>query len=155
MTYRILGLSPEPFRSLFGLADAELAAKGARRVVADASFGYPDRVELRDAAAGETLILVNHTHQAADTPYRASHAVFVREGSQAAREFQDEVPESLRRRMLSVRAFDADHMMIDARLVDGAELESAIDDLFADTQTAYLHAHFATRGCYAARIERV
>lgn len=154
MHFRIQGLSPEPFRHLFGLPDDALGAQGARRYAVDAAFGYPDRIEVRDAQPGETVLLVNHVHQPADTPYRASHAIFVREGAEAAYDRIDEIPDALRRRMLSLRAFDDAHLMADAALVDGRDAEAAIARLFADPAVAYVQAHYATRGCYAARIER-
>ena len=154
MAFRIRGLSPEPFRHLFGLDEAALAAAGARRVVVDAQPGYPDRIELRDLAPGELALLLNHVHQPADTPYRASHAIFVREGADEAREFVDCVPEALRIRPISLRAFDAAHEMVDADLVDGTDLPAAIERLFANAGVAYLQAHFARRGCFAARIDR-
>src|SRR5580658_5246639 len=107
MDFRITGLSVEPFRLLFGLSDQQLAERGARRYVADTKPGFPDRIELRDAEPGESVILVNHTHQPADTPYRASHAIFVLEGAGETYDRIDEVPEVLRPRMISLRAFDA------------------------------------------------
>src|SRR3546814_6946529 len=58
MTYAITGLSPEPFAPLFEMSDAELAARGARRVTADADRGFPCRISLEDARAGEELILL-------------------------------------------------------------------------------------------------
>lgn len=154
MAFRILGLSPEPFVHLYGQPDDVLAAHGAIRYVADSKPGFPDRVELRDAEPGETLLLVNYEHQPAKTPYRASHAIFVREGATRVAEYVDDVPELLRRRPISLRAFDAQHMMLDADLVDGRELETSIERLLADPRADYLHAHLAKRGCYAARIER-
>ena len=154
MSYRITGLSPEPFRHLFGLSDAELAAHGAQRWAATPGSRLPDRVELRDAEPGETLLLVNHEHQPAATPYRASHAIFVREGATTAYAREDEIPEAMRSRMLSLRAFDAAHLMVDAELVDGRDAEAAITRLFAQPEVDYIQAHYATRGCYAARIER-
>jgi hypothetical protein len=45
--------------------------------------------------------------------------------------------------------------MVDADLVDGREIEGLIGRLFGDPRVAYLHAHYAKRGCYAARIDRV
>jgi hypothetical protein len=154
MAYRISGLSPEPFRHLFGLPDAELARQGAQRWVAEAGSRLPDRIELRDAEPGERLILVNYEHQPAATPYRASHAIFVLDGATTACEAIDRVPEAMRSRMLSLRAFDADHLMVDASLVDGGVAEAAIVKMLANPQVAYIQAHYATRGCYAARIER-
>jgi hypothetical protein len=154
MNFRITGLSNEPFTSLFGLTDEALAARGAKRYVADAKPGFPDRVELRDAEPGERVILVNHRHQPADTPYQASHAIFVLEGAGARYDRVDEIPDVLRRRTISLRAFDAAHMMVDADLVEGAVLERAIESLLANPEVDYIQAHYAKRGCYAARIER-
>lgn len=154
MAYRITGLSPEPFRPLFGLPDAALAAHGAQRCTATPGSRMPDRVEMRDAVPGETLLLLNHEHQPAATPYRSAHAIFVREGATVAYDRIDEVPEVMRSRMLSLRAFDGGHLMVDAELVDGREAEAAITRLFAQPQVSYIHAHYATRGCYAGRIDR-
>ena len=154
MSYRITGLSPEPFRHLFGLPDAELAARGVQRWTATPGSRLPDRIEVRDAEPGETLLLLNHEHQPAATPYRATHAIFVREGATTAYSRENEIPEAMRSRMLSLRAFDAAHLMVDAELVDGREAEAAIARLFAQPAVAYLQAHYATRGCYAARIDR-
>ena len=154
MSFRITGLSPAPFRHLYGLSDADLAAHGARRYVADSKPGFPDRVEVRDAEPGEALLLVNHTHQPADTPYRSSHAIFVLEGAETPYDRTGEVPEVLRVRPISLRAFDAGHMIVDAGLADGDGVEALIRRYLARPDTAYLHAHYATRGCYAARITR-
>ncbi len=154
MSFRITGLDPAPFRRLYGLADDELAALGVKRSTADAKPGFPDRVEMRDAEPGETVLLLNYVHQPAETPYRASHAIFVREGAERAYEGVDETPDCLPLRTLSLRVFDAAGMMVDADLADGRDLEAAIERLFADPAAAYIHAHYAKRGCYAARIDR-
>ena len=110
--------------------------------------------ELRDAQPGESLLLLNHVHQPADTPYRASHAIFVREGALSAYDAIDEIPEALHRRMLSLRAFDAQHLIPAAELATGDAIAETVRRLLADPATAYIHAHYATRGCYAAHIER-
>jgi hypothetical protein len=154
MHYRITGLDIELFRPLFGLPEADLAARGVERRVVDACPGFPDRIEMRDAAVGETILLLNHTHQPADTPFHSSHAVFVREAAEATWEGVDEVPEVMRRRLLSVRAFDREGMMIAAEVVAGAELEPLIARFLDNPTVAYLHAHYAAWGCYAARIDR-
>jgi Protein of unknown function (DUF1203) len=154
MAFRIRGLSPEPFRHLFGLDDAALAAAGVQRHVVDQAPGFPDRIEVRDLQPGETALLLNYVHQPADTPYRASHAIFVREGATAAYDAVDQIPEAIRIRAISLRAFDAAGMMVGADLVDGADMEGAIGRLFDRAEVAYLHAHYAKPGCYAARIDR-
>ena len=64
-------------------------------------------------------------------------------------------PEPLRIRPISLRAFDASGEMVGADLVEGRELAPLIERFLADPAVDYLHAHYAKRGCYAARIERV
>lgn len=154
MSFRISALPVEPFAPLFSMNDAQLREHRAVRRTVDASPGYPCRVSLVDAAIGESVILVHFEHQPADTPYRASHAIFVRESAVQARPEAGEIPEVLRRRLLSVRAFDAADMLLAADVVDGRELESAIERLFSDTRAHYLHLHNAKPGCYAARVDR-
>jgi len=154
MSFRIRGLSPEPFRHLFGLPEAQLDALGVERHRADVSPGYPDRVQLRDAHPGESLLLLNYTHQPAPTPYRSSHAIFVLENPGEAYDQIDEVPDSLLRRHISLRGFGADGRMIDADLAAGSELAKTIHTLLRCADIDYLHAHFAKPGCFAARIER-
>lgn len=154
MGYRVTGLSPEPFRRLFGLPDDELAGLGVKRYVVDRKPGFPDRVSLRDAEPGETVLLLNHLSQPAETPYRATHAIFVREGAATAYDEVDRLPEAMRARLLSLRAFDGDGMMVDADVAEGAAVEPLIARLFANPAVAYIHAHNAKRGCYSGRIDR-
>jgi hypothetical protein len=154
ISFRISGLPAEPFTSLFGLDDDALARAGARRYIVDQKPGFPCRVTLEDAEPGERVLLVHYVHQPADTPFRASHAVYVREGASRTASFVDEIPASLRARQLSVRAFDATDMMVDADLTDGTNLKALVERLLASDATAYLHVHYAKRGCYAARVDR-
>jgi hypothetical protein len=151
--FQISALPAEPFRSLFALSDAELAARGARWQVVSA--GTPCRVSLEDAAIGETVLLLPYEHQAAaGSPYRSAGAIFVRPDVPEARPAVNEVPESVRRRLLSVRAYDSEGMMIDADVAEGRVLEDAIARFFADPQVAYLHLHNARPGCYNCRVDR-
>jgi hypothetical protein len=154
MNYQIRGLSPEPFFGLYGLSDGALAERQARRYRANARPGFPDRIEIRDVDPGNDVLLVNYVYQAGSTPYRASHAVFVREGAERTALFLNEVPEALKVRSLSVRAFDSDHWMVDADLCEGRELDGLVRGLLANDTVDYLQVHFAKRGCYAARVER-
>ncbi|HEY1132694.1 MAG TPA: DUF1203 domain-containing protein [Roseateles sp.] len=151
MSFRITGLPAQPFAHLFGLNDDDLARHGAQRFLGE---GLPDRVELRDTTVDETVLLVNYEHQPADTPYRSRHAIFVREHAGATFDATDTVPAALRSRLLSLRAFDAQHLMVDADVVEGVEVEDLIERLLARSGVAYVHAHFARRGCYAALIRR-
>jgi hypothetical protein len=154
MSFRIKGLPAEDFADLFALSDAELARHGAVRRIADGrSPGYPCRISLTDSQPGDELLLVNYEHHPVASPYRMRFAVYVRKGEKRF-DAVDEVPEQLRLRLLAVRAFDTDGMMVGWELVDGRQLEAAIERLFADPRAAYLHIHFAAPGCYAALVER-
>ncbi|HRD47861.1 MAG TPA: DUF1203 domain-containing protein [Caulobacter sp.] len=155
MSFVVTGLSPAPFSDLFGADAAALAEAGAIRRRVDAAPGFPCRIRLVDATPGETVLLLNHEHQPADTPYRSRHAIFVTEGADAAARYVDQIPPSLVARLLALRAFDAEGMMLDAEVVDGAQAEPLIERLLADPRTDYLHAHAAKRGCYLARIDRL
>lgn len=154
MDFQISGLDATPFSHLYGMREEELRRHGAERHIALEKPGYPDRIELRDAEPGERLLLLNFLHQPADTPYRASHAIYILEGATRTCHVVNEVPPALRVRTLSLRAFDAIGHMVDADLVDGGEAEALIERLLARPDVAYLQAHYARRGCYAARIER-
>ena len=154
MHFRVSGLSPEPFRPLFGLTDTELAALGARRMRVDACPGYPDRVTLREVPVGEHVLLVNHMSQIADTPYRASHAIFIWEGAETPFDAVDRIPEVLETRLLSLRGFDRNGMMVDADIASGKDVPDLIQRLFSYPAIETIHAHNARRGCFAARIDR-
>ena len=154
MSFQISGLKVTEFAALKGLSDAELAARGARRVTADHYPGFPCRVSLVDAQPGERLLLVNYEHLAVATPYRSRYAIYVREDAHEARPAVDEIPQALRIRLLSLRAFSAAGELLEADVAAGDALPGVIERMFANPEVAYLHAHNAKPGCYAARIER-
>lgn len=154
MTYSITGLSPEAFVPFFGLDDAELAARGAVRVIADSDRGFPCRICLEDARAGDELILLHHTSHEVATPYRSAFAIFVRVAAQGAAHHVDQVPPVLQGRPIALRGFGADAMLRDARLAMPDTVDRAIRDLLLDPQIAYIDAHNAAHGCFVARIER-
>jgi Protein of unknown function (DUF1203) len=153
MSFQISGLPADEFAHWFGLSDAELRQKHAVRRVADRKPGFPCRISLTDADVGEEVLLINYEHLPVDSPYRASHAIYIRADEQTF-DAVDSVPAMLRSRALSLRGFDAAGMMTAADVVDGSELEMAIREMFDNPATRYLHAHFAKPGCYAARIDR-
>ena len=151
MSFRIEGLSPEPFSALFDLSDEALATHNARRVFSDAKPGFPCRVSLEDAEPGEELLLVNFEHLPVDTPYRASHAVFVRRSAAQTATSDDTLPPALAERLLSLRAFDAEGMMLDGEVAAGEEAVAVIERFLALPDATVVHLHSARRGCYMAR----
>lgn len=153
MSFRITGLEPAPFRDLHFLSDSALAGNGVRRVHIEQAHVAPCRISLDDAAIGEAVLLVNYDHQPANTPYRQQGPIFVRDTEQRF-DRVDAIPPALARRPLSLRGFDAEDMMIEADLVEGADAAGLIERIFANRDVAYIHAHYARRGCYAALMER-
>lgn len=154
MNYQLRGLEPAPFEKLFDLDDAALEGLGMRRMRSDKPVGFPCRVSLEDTPVGEEVLLLPFTHQDSRSPYRASGPIFVRRGQSAAR-IVNALPSYLTLRPLSVRAYDAADEMVDAEVVDGTDAEPLIQRYLARADVAYLHIHFARRGCYACRIDRL
>jgi hypothetical protein len=154
MSFIVSGLPVETFAPLFGLADAELADHNAVRVVAGGTGRYPCRISLEDAKPGERLLLLNYQHQDASTPYRSNYAIYVREAALESRRLEDELPPVLRGRPIALRAFDEAGMLVGAELALNDDVEAAIGRQFANSEAAYLHAHNAAHGCFAARIDR-
>ena len=153
MNYQLRGLEPALFEKFFNLDDAALAGLGMRRMRSDQPVGFPCRISLEDTPVGEEVLLLPFTHQDSRSPYRASGPIFVRRGKAAAR-IENRLPSYLTLRPLSVRAYDAANEMVDAEVVDGAFVEPLIQRYLARTDVAYLHIHFARRGCFACRAER-
>jgi hypothetical protein len=149
MTYHIAGLDPALF------ADTEKRiGEGAIRVVADRAGSYPCRVTLEDAEAGESLLLLNFVSADVPTPFRASHAIFVREGARAAPVYRDAVPPMLDRRTLSLRGFDRAGMLRTASIAQPGWADGGIRGLLDNEEIAYVDAHNAAWGCFLARAER-
>lgn len=154
MTFLIFALSAHRFSHLYGQSDETLKAIGVKTVIADKEVGFPCRVSLVDAPKGARMLLMNFEHQDAASPYQSSHAIFVADGAQQAQCARGEVPDVLRRRLLSIRSFSDDGMMLNADVAEGEVAAPLIERLLSNASAAYLHLHFARRGCYAARAER-
>ena len=154
MDFRITGLPASRFTHLFGLSDDELSRHRALRKTCDEKPGFPCRVSLEDAEPGESVLLLNFEHLPVHSPYRASHAIYVREREQPSYDEVNSIPPALLPRLLAVRGFDAGGMMVAADVVEGRELFPLVERFLDNPEIAYLHAHFARRGCFAARIDR-
>ena len=153
-SFRLVGLAAENFEPFFAMSDGELAALGARRMVADAPTGFPCRVSLEDAAVGDELLLLPFEHLSTGSPYRASGPIFVRKGARRAVLPAGEIPPYVTRRLMSVRAYDADDMMLDADVCEGARVREALERFVADPAVVFVHLHNAKRGCFSCRVER-
>lgn len=154
MSYRITGLDREPFAALFDMDDAALAEQGAVRVTAGADKGWPCRISLQDAKAGEELIVLNHVSHDVATPYRSAYAIYLRQVAGEAAEYIDATPPVFEGRPMAFRAFDTDGMLRNAALALPGQADMKIRELFDSPEIAYIHAHNAAHGCFSAKVER-
>jgi Protein of unknown function (DUF1203) len=121
----------------------------------DGDGPYPVRCCLSDVEDGAEVVLASVMPFRGESPYAARSPVYIHAQRCAghARE-AGVIPPMLRGRLLSVRAYDRDHMLTGTEVLPGTELEGAIERLLGNAAGAYLHVHFAGPGCYACRIDR-
>ena len=115
------------------------------------AHAFPCRRCLTDAEPGETVLLLSYDPWLVDSPYRQAGPVFVHQDP-CTTAVVDGLPEQQRRRLLSVRAFDAEGMSTDAFVVSGHELD--VDAVLSRPEVAFVHLHNAGPGCFAARVDR-
>jgi Protein of unknown function (DUF1203) len=154
MSFQLVGIPFEPFAPLFSLGRSELAELDVQRVIATEQPGYPCRVSLADAEIGEELLLLPYAHQPARSPYKASGPIFVRKAARQCKLDAGVIPDYVRLRQMSVRAYDAAHLMIDAAVCEGKDTAPTILGMFDNSEVAYIHLHNAKRGCFSCRVDR-
>ena len=143
------------FQPLLTLNDEELVLRQAHWIAVDAEPGYPCRVSLRDAKVGERVLALSFVYHDVASPYRASGPIFVREHAETVQLEVNEIPQMLRHRLLSVRGYNTNGMMITAQVVQGSDLETVIVDQFDNDAVAYLQIHNAHPGCFNCSVYRV
>ena len=153
-SFQLIGLDPNAFEPLFDQSDEELSRAGAQRVVATSSPGFPCRISLEDAEVGAEMLLLPYVHQPAASPYHASGPIFVRRGARQQRLGVAEVPTCVSTRLMSLRAYDAAHRIIDATVCEGGVAGAEITRLFANPLVTYIHLHNAKRGCFSCEARR-
>jgi len=122
----------------------------------DAQDSYPCRHCLREATAAHGMLLLSHQAPKPKSVYGHATAIFL--CAQECQRFDapDTVPDIVRNRHVSLRAFDAQGMMLyDANeLVPGSGHDAAIRRILGRDDVAYVNAHTAKAGCLLCHIER-
>lgn len=154
MSFIIRGLDPKRFEHLVGAPDEVLKRHGVLRRTADAKPGFPCRIGLDDAAPGDTVLLLNYESHSAPTPYRSAYAIFINEKTRQAAVCENEIPPVMRSRPIALRHFSRDGHLVGASLALKGDSKEAIMAAFADDKVAYIHAHNAAHGCFAAEVRR-
>jgi Protein of unknown function (DUF1203) len=126
----------------------------SRVYVADEHPSFPCRQCLEDAAIGDELLLVSYDPFTIDSPYRSASPIFLHRDPCLPPADRRMLPQQLTSRLLSVRSFDADALMIDAAVIPGDDLAATLNRFFSNAQSDHIHVHNASRGCWAVRVDR-
>ena len=154
MSFTFKAIPKQEFEHLYGLSDKDLQFKGVQSFIVDSKPGYPCRVTMQDAEPGERMLLLNYLHLDTNSPYRASHAIFVKDGAATKTHPADEIPEMISSRLLSVRAYDHNDLMLEADVVEGTKVATELRRMFGEPDVQFIHVHTARRGCFLALVER-
>ena len=152
--FQVSGIQEQEWQALWNQKNEDSLFVGVQRMIVDAKPGYPCRKSLVDAEIGEEVLLFTYEHHRADSPYRASGPVFVRTNAPTARLKKNEIPLMLRHRLLSLRGYDEQAMMIEACTAQGEQIEKHIHKIFANSNVQYIQVHNASPGCYNCQINR-
>ena len=153
--FQIVALQEKEINNLSLMNDEELKSIGAVKIIANKKPGYPCRVSLKDAEVGEEVILLNYEYHRVNSPYKANGPIFIRKGATTAKLGVNEIPEMLHHRYLSVRAYNTDSMIVEARVTEGVNLREHIDEMFDNKEVEYIHVLNAKPGCYNCLVNRV
>lgn len=145
-----------PLRSEIAEAARRNAASAATDhaiVTATSPNTFPCRHCLRWAEPGERMILFPFVAIPAGRPYSESGPIFVHaepcDRYVPARGYPSEFREGR-----AVRAYNSQHDMIAAEVVDGEGPEAVIERYLQNPDTAFVHVRSATRGCFTMEVER-
>jgi late competence protein required for DNA uptake (superfamily II DNA/RNA helicase) len=153
--FQIKALPYNIFTHLFSASEAELKDIGAIKMIVDEFPGFPCRVSLQDATIGEDVILLPYQHHKTDSPYQATGPIFIRKNAIDVALAINEIPTMLLHRLLSLRCYNKDGIMINATVVEGKIVSETLQELFTKKEIAYVHVHNAKPGCFNCVVERV
>jgi hypothetical protein len=152
--FKIKALPHNEFAHLFVANEAEIKNIGAVKMIVDEFPGFPCRVSLQDATTGEEIILLPFHHHKTDSPYQAIGPIFIRKNAIEATLAVNEIPTMLLHRLLSLRCYNKEGIMINATVVEGKIVSHTLHELFTNKEITYVHIHNAKPGCYNCVVER-
>jgi hypothetical protein len=117
-------------------------------VTVSTTGGTPLRCCLREAEAGERVVLIAYRPAAVGGPYAEVGPVFVHAETCDGYTDEDHYPEGFRSRQQLLRAYDAGGRQVENVIVDGPAAERAIGDLLGRPRVAYLHSRNVLAGCF-------
>ena len=153
--FKITGIQKDEIQDLLNLNGQELLEKGISTITVDEKPGFPCRISLVDADIGEKVLAFSYEHHRVKSPYQSSGPIFLRTNAKTANLKKNEIPKMLIHRLLSLRIYDEQAMMIDARTLKGEYLKDNIQEIFANEKAKYIHVHNSSPGCYNCQINRI
>ena len=87
-------------------------------------------------------------------PYKSAGPIFVRKDAKTANLGVNEIPKMLRHRLLSVRGYNSESIMVEGDAVMGGELENVLEKQFLNGAVEYIHVHNAGPGCFNCEIKK-
>jgi hypothetical protein len=126
-----------------------------RRQIVEPDGGAPCRHCLKEAAPGDAVVLTTLCPFAGTGPYNERGPIFLHAGLCSRPEPSPVIPEIVARRLVVIRAYNADEDIIDADITEGRDARRLIERLLAHDEAAFLHVRTARYGCYLCRVERV
>lgn len=120
-----------------------------------AGGGEPLRCCLRDAQAGEGLMLFGYEPALPPSPYREIGAVFTHAAPCDGPDRDDAYPQEFRGRPQILRAYDARGWIHpSSRWHDGTDPEAAIAAILAEPEVVRIHSRNVSYGCYMFTVRR-
>jgi len=122
----------------------------------DLDRSYPCRHCLREASASSGMLLLSYQTPKPKSVYGQPTAIFMCVADCERFREPDAIPDIVRNRLVSFRAFRSDGLMIyDANeIVEGNEHIAAVRRILARDDVAYINAHTAKAGCHLCHVER-
>ncbi|MFK7774174.1 MAG: DUF1203 domain-containing protein [Saprospiraceae bacterium] len=153
--FQIKAIEDVSLNHFFDLSEEELKDINAVKMIVNEKPGFPCRVSLEDANIGEEVILFPFAHHKVNSPYQSSGPIFIRKNARIAQLEINEIPIMLKHRLLSLRIYDGEGMMIDGLTVEGKTLGKEIENVFENESAKYIQIHNASPGCYNCQVDRV
>ena len=125
------------------------------QLVARAVDSAPCRHCLRITKPGEDLIVFAYQPFTSVGPYAEVGPVFVHAAPCEAYAHRDSFPEDFRKRILTMRGYNAEGTIETAELSDAGNPEATIERLFSNERLSFIHVRNPAWGCYDFRIDRV
>ncbi|MFT6733779.1 MAG: hypothetical protein ACJAS9_001969 [Polaribacter sp.] len=152
--FKFIALDKKEFDLFMNLNDEDLEKHHAKWMTVDEDPGYPCRVSLEDAKIGERVLFLPYWHHDVESAYKAMGTVLVRENAKTTKPQVNQVPQMLLHRLLSIKAYDSNNMMVGHDIAEGSELEFKLKEQFKNTKVEYIHLHYASPGCFCSTVSR-